>query len=421
MAASGTKTIIVIGAGIAGVCCALALREDGHDVLMVDQNGPGEGCSSGNAGQFNVGSSLPISMPGMLFQVPRWLMDPTGPLAVRWHYLPKALPWLIRWIRAGLRDRVPGYAVTLRALHANCIDLYRQWLGTEGTADLLRFAGHLYVWESTERSALDLLSEALREANGIRSVVLDSAAIRNIEPALAPIFQRGLYFPDNGHTVNPQRLVQTLAEHFVAAGGVLQRRTVTGFDCGPEGVRAVLTDAERLPCDIAVLAAGAWSRGLAAKLGTNLPLETERGYHAMLPSPEIQLRVPVSNAERTFVLTPMELGMRLAGTVEIGGLTAPPDYARARILITQAARMVPGLNSHGAALWMGFRPSFPDSLPVIDRAKGVPNAYLAFGHGHTGISGAPMTGRLIADMISGRPPTIDTSPFRASRFHSHGN
>jgi D-amino-acid dehydrogenase len=117
----------------------------------------------------------------------------------------------------------------------------------------------------------------------------------------------------------------------------------------------------------------------------------------------------------------MELGMRLAGTVEIGGLTAPPDYARARILITQAARMVPGLNSHGAALWMGFRPSFPDSLPVIDRAKGVPNAYLAFGHGHTGISGAPMTGRLIADIISGRPPTIDTSPFRASRFHSHGN
>ena len=412
----GGQRTVVIGAGIAGVCCAAALQQDGHTVALIDRDGPGQACSFGNAGQFNTGSSLPIAMPGMLSQVPRWLLDPLGPLSVRWQYVPKALPWLIRWIKAGQNDRVPGLSAALRALHRDCLEIYRQWLGEAGVADLLRTTGHLHVWEKPEPSALDVFSRSLRAASGIRSRVLDSAEIRAMEPSLAPIFRRGLFFPDNGHTVNPQRLVQTLAERIVRAGGVLHRSEVTGFQREGAKVTAVHTTGQSLPCDAVVIAAGAWSRKLTEQLGTRLPLETERGYHAMLPSPGITLRVPVSIADHAFVMTPMEHGLRLAGTVEIGGLDARPNYRRSEILVRQATRIVPGLATEGAQYWMGYRPSFPDSLPVIDRATAAPNAYLAFGHGHTGLSGSPMTGKLVADMVAGREPSIDSAPFRADRF-----
>jgi glycine/D-amino acid oxidase-like deaminating enzyme len=408
--------IVVVGAGIAGVCCATALRADGHEVLLLDERGPAEGCSYGNAGQFNVGSTLPIALPGMLRKVPGWLIDPLGPLAVRWRYLPRALPWLLRWVREASRERSGRHSLALQALGAPCITLYRQMLGDADAASLLRLSGHLHVWERLEPSAADRLAEAMMAAKGIRPRPLDAPAIRELEPALAPIYQRGLYFPDNGHTVNPQRLVQTLARRFVERGGGMLRARVTGFEIGADGLSAVVTTDRTLPCAGAVIAAGAWSRALARQLGCSVPLEVERGYHAMLPDPGVQLRVPVSNAAHSFVATPMEHGMRLAGTVEIAGMHAPPDYRRSEILVTLARRMFPGLRAEGASHWMGFRPSFPDSLPVIDRVPGVPNAFFSFGHGHYGISLSPMSGRLVADLVARRAPAIDLAPYRITRF-----
>jgi len=405
--------IIVIGAGIVGACCAHALVQDGHAVTIVDERDPGDGCSYGNAGQINIGSTLPIALPGILRSVPHWLIDPLGPVAVRWRYLPRALPWLIRWVRAARRSNADHASLKLKALSAPSLDLYRMMLGNEGFTSLIRTVGHLHVWETPTPSPADRLADDMVAAKGIHPRPLTAGDIRDLEPALAPIYPRGLLFPDNGHTVNPQRLVRRLVQGCVERGATLIKAPV--MEIGPRNT-SVLTATGPLTADAVVIAAGAWSGQLVRRLGIKLPLETERGYHAMLPEPGVALRVPVSNRQHHFVATPMEHGMRLAGTVELGGLKALPNFRRSAILIDHAKRMFPTLQSAQASNWMGFRPSLPDSLPVIDRLPGAPALYAAFGHGHYGLSLSPMTGRLVADLIGGRQPGIDIAPFRLSRF-----
>jgi D-amino-acid dehydrogenase len=407
--------IVVVGAGIVGACCAHALLQDGHEVTIVDEREPGEGCSYGNAGQVNVGSTLPIALPGMLPSIPAWLMDPLGPVAVRWSYLPRALPWLMRWVRAGFRDSANHASQQLKALSEPSLRLYREMLGDTQFGDLIRTSGHLHVWESATPSASDQLADDMVKAKGIHPVRLDAGAIRDIEPSLAPIYQRGLFFPDNGHTVNPQRLVQTIVNGCVQHGAHVRKERVTGLHAGA-GVSVVLQRSERMSAEAVVIAAGAWSGELMRGLGISVPLETERGYHAMLEDPGVTLRVPVSNRQHHFVATPMEGGLRLAGTVEIAGLCAPPNYRRSTVLVEHASRMFPQLRAAKVSNWMGFRPSFPDSLPVIDKIPGAAKVFAAFGHGHYGLSLSPMTGRLIADLISGRPPIIDLRACRISRF-----
>jgi D-amino-acid dehydrogenase len=409
----GREPVVVVGAGIAGACCAAALAADGQAVTVVDAGAPGEGCSHGNAGQFNLGSTLPIALPGMWRQVPGWLMDPLGPLAVRWRYLPPAAPWLARWVWESRRARARRHSLALKALAASCLDRYRGMLGAEESARLLRVRGHLHVYERAHLTDGDRLALEMMAAKGIMPVALGAGEVREMAPALAPIYARGLYFPENGHTVDPGGLVRAIVAR---SGATVLLRRVTGFAREGGVVTAVETEDGPLPCSAVVVAAGAGSRGLAAMLGARVPLEVERGYHLMLPAPGVALDVPVSNAEHTFVTTPMAAGLRLAGTVEIAGPDAPPDWRRAEVLGVHARRMLPGLSVEGAARWMGMRPSFPDSLPAIDRFPGAGNAFAAFGHGHYGVSLSPMTGRIVADLVAGRIPAVDMAPYRLGRF-----
>jgi glycine/D-amino acid oxidase-like deaminating enzyme len=406
-------TVVVIGAGIAGACCAHALVQDGHAVTIIDAGEPGGGCSYGNAGQINIGTTLPIALPGILRSVPRWLTDPLGPVAVRWRYLPRAFPWLLRWVRAARREAADHASLQLKALSAQSLSLYRHMLGNAGFSDLIRTEGHLHVWETPHVSAGDQLADDMVAAKGFKPLRLDAHAIREIEPMLAPVYRRGLLFPDNGHTVNPQRLVHRLVEDCVRQGATLVKDQVR--DIAADGCM-VVTGQQRIAATSVVIAAGAWSGRLIAPFGLRVPLETERGYHAMLTHPGIALRVPVSSRDHHFTVTPMEHGLRLAGTVEIGGLAAPPNYRRATILVYHARRMFPALRAEPVQTWMGFRPSTPDSLPIIDHLPGCPNIYAAFGHGHYGLSLSPMTGRLIADLIANRPTRIDARPFGIGRF-----
>ena len=408
--------ITVIGAGIVGMAAAVALQRDGHAVTVIDWRAPGRGCSYGHGGAISPGQCIPFALPGMLHKIPGWILDPLGPLAVRWRYFPRALPWLLRWVRAGRMDRVRAYAAALNALHAPTLDGYRDLLGGDAFADLFRVQGHLYLWSGLKANAKDRISQELRETHGVRAEALDGEAIRRMEPDLAPVFQRGLYFPDNGHVVNPLRLVETLAEGFLAGGGTIRRGQVEGFDMGAEGPRALHTDGGDIPVDRLVVSAGAWSHRLTAKLGTRVPLETERGYHVMLPNPGVRLTAKIMNRDHMFGATQMEHGLRLSGTVEIAGIDAPPDYRRAHAVLERGRRMLPGLDDEGAEVWMGCRPSFPDSLPVIDRSPRFASVFFAFGHGHTGMIGAPMTARLIADLIGGRSPCIDPAPYAVDRF-----
>jgi len=412
--------VVVIGAGIVGMAAASYLQRDGRPVVVLDPGAPGEGASYGNAGCLNGSSVVPMSLPGTLAKVPGWLLDPMGPLAIRWRYLPVLLPWLWRFVQAGKPEKVQAQARALRTLLAPSIETYRPLVKAAGAEDLVHRAGHLFAYKSAAAFAGDAGVNQLRRDNGVEIQELTADDLRQLEPALSRDFVRGRLIAENGHCSNPLRLVQSLAEAFVRNGGMVRRLAAEAFDVIDDRVVAVTTADGHQPASAVVLAAGAWSRPLAAKLGDVLPLDTERGYHIMLKDPEVAPRIPTMSAEGKFVATPMEPGLRFAGTVEFAGLEAPPDWRRARILLRQGQDMYPGLAreipDERLSLWMGFRPSMPDSLPVIGPSSRYANAFYAFGHGHVGLVAGSMTGRVTADLVAGRPPAIDLAPFSATRF-----
>ncbi len=414
------KTVAVIGAGMVGISAASWLQRDGHDVIVLDPGNPGEGTSFGNAGCLNGTSVVPMSMPGMVWNVPRWLMDPMGPLAIRWSYLPAIAPWLVRFLRAGTPERVEAQARALRALLGPTLAMLQPLVKDAGAEDLIHRQGHLVVYRSEASYAKDAYAWKLRRDNGVALTVLDADQLRQHEPTLSRDFTRGVFMEENGHIGNPHRLVQSLAAAVMRNGGKLQHAKALGFTFDGKRLKAVRTDHGDVACEAAVVAAGAWSKPLAAAAGDTVPLETERGYHIMIRDPEVAPRLPISDAEGKYVATPMETGLRFAGTVELAGLHAAPNWRRARMLLEQGRKLFPGLRENypeeRLSQWMGHRPSLPDSLPCIGPSKNSPDVIYAFGHGHVGMIGSPMTGKVVADLVTGRAPTIDVTPFRAGRF-----
>jgi len=419
MAGEGRR-VGVIGAGIVGVCAASYLQRAGHRVFLIEPGKPGEGASFGNAGAFNASSVTPVAMPGIIKNVPKWLGDPLGPLSLRWSYLPRVLPYLYRFWRAGTPEKVHEQARALRPLVGATLTMLRPLAEAAGAEQYVHQRGHLYVYRSAESLAKDGLAWALRRENGVTVDEFDADELRQLEPTLSREYLRGLLVRENGHTSNPLGLVTRLVEHFLGQGGEIVRARALGFRLDGRRLAAIRTDAGDLPADAAVVCAGAHSRPLAAALGDKVPLETERGYHLMIADPEVMPRIPTADADGKFVATPMELGLRFAGTVELAGLDAPPDWRRARILLGQGRRMLPGLAANHPeeriSVWMGHRPSMPDSLPVLGPSSASPDVIYAFGHGHVGMTAAPMTGRIVADLVSGGPAPIDISPFAAARF-----
>lgn len=408
--------VTVIGAGIVGVCCAFHLRRDGHRVTLLDPDPPGSHTSFGNAGAISAQSCIPMAGPGIVKQVPKWLLDPLGPLAIRWSYLPRALPWLMRFVAAGTPEKIRAQSKALRALHAPVVEAHRELAEAAGCADLIRQDGALYVYETEEAFRADAGSRALMRERGVELHELDGHELRQMEPDLAPIFVRATFFPGGAHCLDPGALVRRYAEAFVRAGGEIRAAHATGFEIGPDGPRKVRTDVGDIEADRIVIAAGAWSHRLSAQFGDGFPLESERGYHMVLPHSGISTRRPISFIERRFMATTMNMGLRLAGTVEFAGLEAPPNWGRAEKLVEHAKRAFVGLDASEGSRWMGHRPATPDSLPVIGRSPRHPAVFYAFGHGHLGLTGAAVTGRYIADLVAGREPAIDLSPFRIDRY-----
>ncbi|WP_245450261.1 NAD(P)/FAD-dependent oxidoreductase [Chelatococcus asaccharovorans] len=411
---------VVIGAGMVGIASALWLQRAGRKVIVIDSHPPGTGASHGNAGCFNGSSVVPMSMPGIWTSVPRWMLDPLGPLSIRLAYMPTLFPWLWRFLRAGRREEVKKQAAALRALLGPTLPYLKQLAAGADVDDLIREQGHLYVYRSEKALAGDRFGWQLRGDAGVQLDWLDRRQLQDFDPALSPSYTHGVLIRENGHTTDPGDLVLRLAEHFVRQGGAIHRAKATGFRLDGGHLQSVETEDGVVPANSAVIAAGAHSNALLKMLGDWVPLETERGYHVMINDPESQPRVPTCDASGKFVTTPMKHGLRLAGTVELAGLELAPDWKRARALIKLGQKMLPGLPACIAeerlVLWMGHRPSLPDSLPVIDRASRCPDIVYAFGHGHVGMTGAPMTGHLVADLILGRPPKIDLAPFRHTRF-----
>mgnify|MGYP000930689803 CR=1 FL=1 len=412
--------VTVIGAGMVGISSALWLQMEGCKVVVVDQNEPGTGASYGNAGCFNGSSVVPMSMPGMWTNVPRWLLDPLGPLSIRLAYMPIFSPWLWRFLRAGRPDQVRKQAVALRALLCSSLSYMKQLSAVANANELLRSQGHLYVYRSERSFTADSSSWQLRRDAGVHLELLDQRQLRDFDPTLSPAYQRGILISENGHTTNPGALVKRLAEHFIRRGGIIRRGKVTSFQFDERRLIAVETDHGLIRTDAAVVAAGAHSNILLKLLGDWVPLETERGYHVMVARPEVIPRIPTCDADGKVVATPMEGGLRLAGTVEFAGLDRAPNWQRAKALLSLGQQMFPELpkniSEKRLTYWMGHRPSLPDSLPIIDRSSRCRNVVYAFGHGHVGMTGAPLTGRLVADLILNREPEIDIKLFARSRF-----
>src|SRR5947208_2761810 len=420
MAAEGGRRVGVIGAGIVGLCAALWLQRDGHRVCLVEPGTPGEGASFGNAGCFNGSSVTPAGMPGVVKQVPRWLMDPLGPLALRWSYLPQILPYLVRFVRSATPEKVRAQARAMRPLVGPTVPLVRELAAMAGAETLVHQRGHLYIYRSAEALAKDGFAWALRRDNGVEVDEFDADELRQLEPTLSRDYVRGLLVRENGHTSNPFDLVSRLVERFRGQGGEIVRARAVGFQLDGRRLIAIQTDTGILRVDGAVICAGAHSKPLAAALGNRVPLETERGYHLMIRDPEVMPRIPTADGDGKFVATPMDTGLRFAGTVELAGLDAPPDWRRSQILLAQGRKMLPGLaaahTEERVSVWMGHRPAMPDSLPVIGPSQASPDVIYAFGHGHVGMTAAPITGKIVADLLSGRPASIDIAPFTAARF-----
>lgn len=410
------KKATVIGAGIVGVCTATYLQQEGFEVEIIDPEPPGTMCSYGNAGGICPGSCIPIAGPGMLKKVPGWLLDPEGPLFIRMAYMPALMPWLIRFLLAGRVDRVREISRHMRALHGRTLELYAPLVREAGCEDLIAQRGQLFVHESANAEQKEAFGLSLRRAAGVAVDILNEDELRQLEPALAPIFKSAIFYPEQGQTKNPGRLVASLAANVVRKGGRIVQAKVTDIEMGPNGPTALQTSEGRHPVEHLAVCAGAWSGKLAARLGSKVPLETERGYHAMALGVDTGLRVQTIWADKKFVASPMEEGTRFAGTVEFAGLKAAPDMKRADILLKQGRQMFPSMQVGQVRQWMGHRPSMPDSLPVVSASPHFKNVFFGFGHGHMGLIGGSMTGRLIADLAAGKPPSIDPTPYRVDRF-----
>ena len=407
---------IVIGAGVVGLSAALYLQRAGVATAVIDPLGPAGGASFGNAGMLSPDTATPIALPGMLRKVPGWLADPLGPLAVRPTYFPRALPWLMQWVKAGQLSRVLAISDAMRALHRETLTCWRELLGDSLYHDLIRPSGQVHVWEDEAESPSEEVERQVRARHGIESQVLSQDDLRQMFPGIARDIKRGLLVPGNGYTVSPRRAVHSLAELFNAAGGEIIDERAMKLIPREEGGFMVMTNVANRSAPHVIVAAGAWSSQLLSPLGVRVPLETERGYHAMLFAPNVRPQMPISSKTRAFGITPMEDGVRIAGTVEIAGLDAPPNEQRAKVLVEHARRMFPDLVASEIRYWMGFRPSTPDSLPILGPAAGHPGLWLAFGHGHFGMSGGPPSGRLLARLITGATPGIDPAPYDARRF-----
>lgn len=407
--------IVVVGAGIIGVACALQLARQGRRVVVLDPQAPGMGASYGNAGHLATEQVFPIADLSILKRLPAMLLDPMGPLRLDWTYLPRALPWFIRLLLNLRPARYQRTVAGLRALNEGSLGAWQRLLQSMGQTQLLREDGSLLVYERAEsRAALDAVQQRMRQ-QGVAVDFWSGDAVRKAAPQLSDAIQGGLFFPATGHFLDPYTVVGELVNAAKAEGVQFLQQRVLDARLEGSGV-SLMTDQGVLTAQQVLIACGAHSAKLTAALtGKQVPLDTERGYHLMLPHEQQRLPFAVTSLERKFIMTPMTGGLRLAGTVEFAGLDRPANMQRA----WQLHRLSKGLFQHDlsdseATPWMGFRPSLPDSLPIIDRVcEG--KVLLAFGHQHLGLTQAAVTAEWVGQLAAGeRVPQLHL--YRLERF-----
>jgi D-amino-acid dehydrogenase len=407
------RRVVVIGTGIVGLNVGLRLLHEGFEVEFIDPNPPGSGASFGNAGVIAAEAAVPTGMPSMLASAPKFLLRQQGPIVVRPAYFVQALPWLARFLLACLPNRVERISEVLHSISRFALADYEQLFTDLRLDDDIRRTGALMLYHTPASFAGAQAAIELRRRRGAHIEILGPQEIQQMEPDLAPV-HRAIYFPDYASLESPAALCTRLVDRAAELGATFHRAEVEGIAAsGGQATAVRCNDGALLRLDDAavVVAAGAHSKKLAADVGCDLAIDTERGYHVEIENPGVELKRPVLISDGAFFASTMQGRLRLAGTVEIAGLHRAPDWRRADAMVERARSALPGLRASEWTRWMGFRPSMPNSLPVIGASPVVRNAYVACGHGHLGMTLGAITGTLIADAVLGRQSKVDAAPF----------
>ncbi|WP_417686921.1 NAD(P)/FAD-dependent oxidoreductase [Roseibium sp.] len=408
--------VTIVGAGIVGLATASVLVSRGCKVTVIDREGPAAGTSQGNAGGIAWTDVAPLASPGVWKDALKWLADPLGPLTVRPAYALKILPWMLRFLAASTKTRVKESTEALAALNGTALPAWERVWQQTGTHNQVRRNGCLEIFDNAAKLEAYRSTWAEQRTYGIDVRELTGDELRELEPDLAPSILGGGLLPGWAQMDDPKKLCLSLADWLAAQGVAFEVATVTGVAAGLDGAELSFSDGTARRVEKLVIACGAWSKKLTSQLGDPVPLDTERGYNITVPDPKISLSHFFLLPGHGFAVSQLETGLRIGGAVEFGGLELPENWKRVDAMIAKARTIFPKLDASTGKRWMGFRPSLPDSLPVIGPSSASPHVVYGFGHAHHGLTEAATTGELLSALLLGEQPGIDLSPFRATRF-----
>ena len=403
----------IIGAGIQGVCSALFLQKKGYQVTLFDRDEPGNAASYGNAGHFSPYASVPLNRPDVVTDVPAMLLSSRGPLALKWNYVPKMIPWFLKFLLNCRKEKMMHTAKNMHQILNQSLPAFDELFENIDLEGLVENKGVLYIWTDQNLKSRELENK-IREELGVKQQLLNPKEIHDLEPNIKPFYHGGVFYDYARHTRNPKKILIKLLDNFIERGGKFLKLNIQKVDF--DGEKPVLrSETQRFIFDKLVIACGAFSKKLTDMLYENIPLDTERGYHVHFKDCEHLISRPIVYANRGFGITPMEQGLRVVGTVEFGGLKNPLSKSRVKNLILNAKDMLDGLPEHKDE-WLGFRPSLPDFLPIIGPSKNYKNVFYSFGHHHLGWTLGAISGKIISKMIAGENINLDLQPYNSIRF-----
>tara|TARA_Y200000002_G_scaffold62675_1_gene47805 strand:- start:1855 stop:3090 length:1236 start_codon:yes stop_codon:yes gene_type:complete len=403
----------IIGAGIQGVCNALFLQKKGFQVTLFDRDEPGNAASYGNAGHFSPYASVPLNRTDILTDIPSMLMSSRGPLALKWNYVFKMIPWFSKFLLKCSDKNMKHTAKYMHQILDLSLPAYDELFDEINLDNLVENKGIMYVWTNKNLKSRQLEIK-MREELGVKQKLLSPKEIHDLEPNLKPFYDGGVFYDYARHTRNPKKILIKLFDLFIQKGGKFLKLDIKDLEFD-EKLPVIKSETQRFIFDKIVIACGAFSKKLTDKLFESIPLDTERGYHVHFKGFDHLISRPVVYANRGFGMTPMEQGLRVVGTVEFGGLNNPLTKSRVKNLILNAKDMVDGLPEHEDE-WLGFRPTLPDFLPVIGPSKHYKNVFYSFGHHHLGWTLGAISGKIITKMIAEENSNLDLTPYSSLRF-----